>query len=296
MHAAGRSLRQKQFSSPWATKISSNFDGGLPVSNHPTHSAEKTSTSLLNRQIGMYSLAAAVASVSMLALAEPASGEVVITRKTIHVPIHPYLMPDPTKISMAGNGVDNFSFVLASVSFDGGLRSFQAFGATQSDGVIAGGTYFAEALPLTRGAKIGPSANFFFGPEIDLVEGTNTSNGVFYSRGYWKGNLTNRYLGVRFQLNGQTHYGWVRMTVTSNVNLNKPTLEATITAYAYETVPNKPILAGTAKSAAATEDKPTATLQVPGNRQDNRGPSLGMLAGGADALPMWRHEGTSVRQ
>ena len=266
------------------------------MSTHPTHSAEKTSTSLLNRQVGMYSLAAAVASVSMLALAEPASGEVVITRKTIHIPVASHLAPHPTKVSMANNGVDNFSFVLASNSFAGGLRSFQAFGATPTDGVIAGGTYFAEALALTRGAKIGPAANFFSGPAIDLLEGTNSSHGSFYSRGYWKGNLENRYLGVRFQLNGQTHYGWVRLTVTSNVKLNKPTLEATITAYAYETVPNKPILAGTAKSAAATEDKPTAKLQAPRNPQDNRGPSLGMLAGGAEALPMWRHEGTSVRQ
>ena len=40
-----------------------------------------------------------------------------ITRKTIHIPIAPYLAPDPTKVSMANNGVDNFSFALASLSF-----------------------------------------------------------------------------------------------------------------------------------------------------------------------------------
>ena len=59
------------------------------MSTHPTHFAKKTSTSILNRQVCMYSLVAAVAGVSMLALAEPASGEVVITRKTIHIPIAP---------------------------------------------------------------------------------------------------------------------------------------------------------------------------------------------------------------
>ena len=92
-------------------------------------------------------------------------------------------------------------------------------------------------------------------------------------------------LGVRFQLNGQTHYGWVRLTVTSNVKLNKPTLEATITAYAYETVPNKPILAGTA-------EKTTAEVQVPQDIQKPGQPSLGMLALGSDALPLWRREET----
>ena len=77
------------------------------MSTQTTDSAKKPASNLFNRQLGMYSLAAAVASVSMLALAEPASGEVVITKKTIHIPIHPYLMPDPTKISMANDGVDN---------------------------------------------------------------------------------------------------------------------------------------------------------------------------------------------
>ena len=255
------------------------------MSTRPTTPAKKMSSNNLNRQVGQYALAAAVAGVSVLALADPAAAEVVVTRKTIHIPIAPYLERNPTKVSMANNGVDNFSFVLASLSFDGGLRSFQGFGATPTDGVIAGGTYFAEALALTRGARIGPSANFFSGPAIDLLEGTNVSNGSFYSRGYWKGNLKNRYLGVRFQLNGQTHYGWVRLTVTSNVKLNKPTLEATITAYAYETVPNKPILAGTA-------EKTTAEVQVPQDIQKPGQPSLGMLALGSDALPLWRREET----
>ena len=258
------------------------------MSTQATRSAKKTSSKTLNRQAAFYSLAAAVAGVGVLALAEPASGEVVVTRKTIHVPITPLLSPNPTKISMANNGVDNFSFSLFSFNFDGGLRSFGAFGATPTDGVVAGGTYFAEALALTRGAKIGPSANFLSGPYPDLVEGTNSSNGVFYSRGYWKGNLKNHYLGVRFQLNGQTHYGWVRLTVTSNVKLNRPTLEATITGYAYETVPNKPILAGTAGIAAAAAEKPTTEAHISENPRHQNGPSLGMLAAGADGLTAWR--------
>ena len=66
--------------------------------------------------------------------------------------------------------------------------------------------------------------------------------------GPWGGNPKNRYLGVRFRIDGQIHYGWVRLTV-----LTQPTgtWSATITAYAYETVPNKAIKAGTAEEPKA---------------------------------------------
>ena len=116
--------------------------------------------------------------------------------------------------------------------------------------------------------------------------------------GYWGGNLRNRYLGVRFLIKGKFHYGWIRLTVTLNVKLNKPTLAATITGYAYETVPGTPILAGTAaiESADAVAEKPTADVRALGDIPNQSGPSLGMLAAGADALPIWRREETSVPQ
>jgi len=64
---------------------------------------------------------------------------------------------------------------------------------------MAGGDFYGKALALPRGAKIGPSASAEFSSFFPLVEGTN-SHGSFYPRGYWGGN---KYLGVRFQLNGQ---------------------------------------------------------------------------------------------
>jgi len=260
------------------------------VSTHPTESAKKTSSNNLNRQIGLYCVAAAVAGVSMLALAEPAQAEVVVTRKAIPVPITPWPTPEPVKISIANNGVDNFYIWRYSLASDRGLL---AWGANRGSSVEIGADgYYAKALALPRGAQIGPSVSFF-NNYTDLVEATE-SGPPRYSRGYWGGNVKNRYLGVKFQLNGQTHYGWIRLTVTSNVKLNKPTMEATITGYAYETVANKPILAGTAGTASAIVDKPTAELQTPRNPRPSSGPSLGMLASGSEALPLWRREETAA--
>lgn len=49
---------------------------------------------------------------------------------------------------------------------------------------------------------------------------------------------------VRFK--GKTHYGWVRMTV-KNKPKHKLNLTCTVIGYAYETIPNKPIIAGQTK-------------------------------------------------
>ncbi len=260
------------------------------MSTQPTNSVSKPSAGR-NHQIAQYSLAAAVAGVSLLALAQPAAGEVVVTKKTIHIPVSPRSMPEFVTISMANNGVDNFSFILSSA----GVRELLVGGLNPGENgshnqIIAGGDFYGKALALPRGAKIGPSAGSgYFSSFFPLVEGTNASRGSFYSRGYWGGNPKNKYLGVRFQLNSQTHYGWIRLTVTTNVKSGKPSLEATITGYAYETVANKPIKAGTAAIA-------TAEVHVPHKTQRPTGPSLGMLAAGAEGLTLWRREESSGRQ
>ena len=92
------------------------------MSTQPTESPSKASSSNLNQQVGLYSLAAAVAGVSMLALAQPAVGEVVVTKKTIHISLAPSDMPEPVTISMANSGVDNFSFILSGGRSSRGLR------------------------------------------------------------------------------------------------------------------------------------------------------------------------------
>jgi len=54
-------------------------------------------------------------------------------------------------------------------------------------------------------------------------------------------NVKNRYLGVKFKIEGEAHYGWARLSV----KVQEPfTITATLTGYAYETIPNKPIIAG----------------------------------------------------
>jgi hypothetical protein len=58
-------------------------------------------------------------------------------------------------------------------------------------------------------------------------------------------------------------------------------LHATITAYAYETVPGKRILAGITEKSGSDQKVQDSTGNLSGS-------SLGMLALGVDGLPLWR--------
>ena len=94
----------------------------------------------------------------------------------------------------------------------------------------------------------------------------------------------NRFVGVKFLIKGKTHFGWVRITVTTNPNKG---LSATITEYGYETIPNRPMLAGVAsKNAAIPEAKRDGAI--------GRRVSLGSLALGVGGMNLWRRVGDDV--
>jgi hypothetical protein len=221
----------------------------------------------------LYSLAAA--GVSLLALGQPAESEVVFTKKTIPIPITQGCCQG-VEISFANNGQNNLGFFLYSFGSSRVLNVHPL--SSKESGVIAQ----SYVLALTRGAKIGPSDTFSNGYGRTIESTSRSTRGDKLYRGYWAGNPTNRYVGVRFFISGQMHYGWVRLTVNTS---KQHVMSATITGYAYETVPNKAILAGTAA-------KTTAGAKVPGKIQNQDGASLGMLALGAESLPLWRREET----
>jgi len=87
------------------------------------------------------------------------------------------------------------------------------------------------ALALARGSKIGAGRKVCRTAGLESVFGT-------YQLGNWK-NSKNRYLGLKFEIKGKTHFGWARLSVGF-----KNGIRAILTGYAYETIPNKPIKAG----------------------------------------------------
>jgi hypothetical protein len=258
----------------------------------PTDSARKQASNNLSRQIAQYSLAAAAAGVSTLALSQPADAKVVITNKNIPIPFCFALFPCSVSLDLNGDGVNDLKFSLIS-SYTYSAHSLQLHVAAHNGGGVvgtAGGAHGPYASPLLRGAHIGPSDHFSGGKDTVEVSyrhydrSGELSNLKLY--GKWGANHPNRFLGVKFKINGTTHFGWVRITVNvpspSCVPLCSTDLSATITEYGYETVANKSLGAGLASDSA--DDQAQAIPDEPSR------PSLGMLAFGADGLAIWRRE------
>src|SRR5689334_8341205 len=92
----------------------------------------------------LYSLAAAAASVSVLALLQPAEAEIVITNKTI--PLH---ANTPVLLDLNGDGVNDFDFFLSHYTISqftvNNLYMSQAGSVSAGNSVIGKG-YFASAM------------------------------------------------------------------------------------------------------------------------------------------------------
>jgi hypothetical protein len=119
---------------------------------------------------------------------------------------------------------------------------------------------------------------------MKIASGFNDSNSFFIVGGHFA-NTNQRYLGLKFTISGQVHFGWVgfsRVTVTENGSL--PVVDATVRGFAYETLPNKPIAAG---------QRSEFTDLVPCVQVSEGQPTLECLASGWSGMSVWRNEEVS---
>lgn len=217
----------------------------------------KKLSSVLERRLGGYALAASAAGVGALALAAPAEAKIVYT-KANHIigPRHTY------NLDLNHDGITDFSLQQSNCHSCAPGTELYVF-PVASNGVIGFkvGSKGGWAAALKPGARIGSKREF---PGELMAWAATTGDGEPDYFGSWL-NVKNRYLGLRFTIKGKTHYGWARLTVKAGVR----TIAATVTGYAYETIPNKPIVAG------KTRGNDVTTVQSG---------SLGHLARGAVAV------------
>jgi len=102
----------------------------------------------------------------------------------------------------------------------------------------------------------------------------------------------NRYLGLEFVIGDKVHFGRARL----NVSCQGTDVLATLTGYAYETVPNKAIKAGQTKGTAEEPGENFGASASPANLKPDarQTPWLGMLAVGAQGVPLWRRKESVV--
>jgi hypothetical protein len=237
----------------------------------------------LHRQLNAYALAAGAAGVSLLALTQPAEAKVIYTK------IHQVIGPNGI-YALDFNHDGTIDLLIERVSGgtaygESGSNALfvkQALGNAVAGSKVNSASYHTSYLAsaLSRGARIGPGAGFILPAALmfSFRARRGSSGGTF---GRWK-NLTNRFLGVRFKIDGKTHYGWARMTVQESGYQ----IYSTLTGYAYETIPNKAIRAGQTSQADDLTAGPggNSDVSVPPTdaaSETSQPTSLGRLARGA---------------
>jgi hypothetical protein len=256
-----------------------------PPRSHKTQELAKT----LQHRLNAYALAASAAGVGSLTLLPSAEA------KVIYTPAHKLVM---WTLNLDLNHDKIVDFTITPVIYNG----FQYLGALslKSNRVFGDSVrprYRAAELPA--GFRVGPNAirfqigatRFSFGqPFKDFFFCDYTSSYYGHCTGPWT-RFANGYLGLKFSVAGKTHYGWARFVYISKVaDKHMFHTQWFLTGYAYETVPDKPIVTGQTKSSAATASSDPNTQEA----HVGHSASLGMLAAGSSGLSVWRHKSPVV--
>jgi hypothetical protein len=231
------------------------------------------------RSLRSYAVAAGAAGVGALALSHPAEGKIIFT------PTNQTIAPNTTlNIDLNKDGITDFAisnhYFIGTPIYQGYQGQVRVFGVNATNEIV--GTSFESASALLAGAKIGAKDTF---KGLEMVSCRSDEHSGGYRFGQWI-NVKKRFLGFSFKINGQTHFGWARISLKQLTFCQSTGI---LTGYAYETVVNRPIIAGqtsssgevsgTGNSDSANRDKPASNPAT-----------LGALALGAPALTIWKRE------
>jgi hypothetical protein len=233
---------------------------------------------MLEKSLSGYAGAAAAAGVSLLALSPPADAKIVYTPASTPIPVNGGLVP----LDLNHDGIADFSFSNQTSNGGGSAWSMDASAKVQGNKVWGRGSNIFRGRPVAFASalrarfEVGPNGQYFQNGNRGLMAhfafegnfGSSTYGQWLYTR--------DRYLGLKFLISGQVHYGWARLSVTAiQPTLRERGFYAILTGYAYETVPNKPIITGKTKGPDVITLEPA---------------SLGHLAQGASGISVWREK------
>lgn len=195
----------------------------------------------VHRQVSSYALAASAAGVGVLALVQAAEARIIYTPTHKKLPIGPLFHLD-----LNHDGISDFAFHARTSDFRQRDSAFLGvYGAAGGNSVVGRfESYCASAL--RAGVRVGPSNTSSWGRNRTLGA---VSLGIYSKPVYWcpwaagVKSVGYHYVGLKFVINGKTHFGWARLNVRIYRN-PESALDAILTGYAYETIPNKATITG----------------------------------------------------
>jgi len=260
--------------------VPENLVGDRPASSTST-TAKRNQKSDFQQAWKQYAAAAfGVAGASALASAQTPGQHILYTPADIAIDTHSsrqVFIP----IDFNHDGVADLYLIASHFTdfFSGGL-GFAAYGRITAS--VGGGNLAITSHALPKGMIIDKGGVFKSGQHSIAYAGSGSYMGVkraSTAQGPFV-RVKNKYLGVRFLINGQTHEGWVRLTLAPK----GADISGAITGYAFDTVPNEfGLAAGQLGGRVGPEKLPAASAV-----EDAATGSLGMLAAGSAAIPYWR--------
>lgn len=235
----------------------------------------------VHQHLGRFA-SAGILAVVLLAWVVPAAAEIIYTPTNLTIgPGGEY------KLDLNNDGVTDFTITNRTTNGVCGGSVHAAVAERPASGNGAEGSPPAE---LILGDPIGPSQTF--GGKGNMVHANLSCAGTVHEGGSWDDNGDNGYLGLSFQIDGETYYGWAEMNITF-VSGKSVAFFATLTGYAYETTPGMPINAGqTTDGSSALRpglvNPPASGLVAVSNPA--RAVSLGAPVLGAQEVPLWRRK------
>jgi len=250
---------------------------------HTIRTPSNLSTSL-QRRLNAYALAASAAGVGLTALSQPVEAKIVYTPAHIQIPVNGGLV----ELDLNHDGINDFAFQetyksRSNKGYHFHYSKLEMYPGQNFNREVKYGTgqrIWAAALP--KGARIDqqqPLAAAEYRVFMARATYDWSNHGIY---GPWA-NKHNNYLGLAFLIEGKLHFGWARFDVKAHSG-GCPGICATLTGYAYETVPAKPIVAGKTKGKDEFQKEsdglsPEAVSDIP---------TLGRLAQGASGVSAWR--------
>jgi hypothetical protein len=161
----------------------------------------------------------------------------------------------PMDVDLNGDGIADFSFVhygTVYTKYTGTASTYfvtnQLLGLMGNSGNSAvGSTHYPVPYRLQQGDLVSPGMagewTYYGYLAAGVFVGIHTAGTSTYATSYRAGNFIDQegFVGVRFQIDGNTHYGWIAFEGTWDP---PGWSEGRITGWAYEDVPDTAIAAG----------------------------------------------------
>jgi hypothetical protein len=238
------------------------------------------STSHLDRRLEKNLLAYAIAAgATLLPSALPADAQIIYTPSNTPLAIAQQNHgPALTPLDLNNDGTPDFTFLMLSTlgfhstTFSATTTRFKfllKIDPARKGNQVVEGKQSLTASAVPAGVTIGPKEKFAEGDAYLRFQSFHP--GGSRNSGTWQ-NVEYAYVGLKFLINGEVHYGWARVKFPYPGSVK----DASIYGYAYESTPNQSIVTG--QTSGNSQGAGKASLPA----------TLGTLATGAVGIDLWR--------